>query len=918
MIEVKNLNKSFSSLQVLKNISCKFPSTGISVILGKSGCGKTTLLNSLGGLDTFKGEIIYEDGFVNNGNFSIKLDLYRSKHIGYIFQNFYLLKDLSVEENIREGLIISGIYDKKEQNRCIMNSLKAVNMYLYRRRLASQLSLGQKQRVAIARAIASNPDVLLVDEPTGNLDSENSLNILNILKEISLNIPIILVTHNKVLAYQYGDHFFLLVDGVLKNINKEDLSLSDDEKYELETTYKKKIVKPIKAKLTSYLETFKVVVIDNIKKIVIKNNESYSFVKEEDLLKYSNNDENQTNDNQEQFTSFEKVEVNKSSKLKMSFNIFKTKKSKRNIITALISIFLGFYLCYSLNSAYLADNVINNTTELYDSNSVGGIYDGKYTYNNIYISKKEKEEILSSSSVTGFLSDQVILLDYVKFEDVSLKNIDSLPINSRDRSVYLINSNQVGPSFSKRGYNIKSLKENEALIDIKLIETLTSYSPFTDDFSKYIDSYISINNSRYKIVGTVNTNLQSIIVNESEDTFFQNLIWGKSFYKNMDLNFKFKPYKREKTDYLEGNNFYVSEDLLYNFNNPVAKGFPSEVGLNNDLVDYANNYVSNYQLFAMDVNLYPDFKGDRNTIYYDEEILTNENLQNKTFTDFLTSFYSVNTYYDFKSSLNNPLEKFINYYNYEYITKYPDLALNNIGTKENFINIYIRKDFYDTFINSKTLSFAKEINNLVNIAGTYDDNSKPIILLDKSNYRFINNMDVSSNNYGTEAKLFLTTNMSSSIKNLSEFFDGTNSYKYSILNYYDFTMVNSGNTFYYVTYIIIGVISLILVILYAILNRSNIVVDLEKIGIYRSLGLIKLDIYLNYITIIMKKLLLFFLPLYIINTIIVAFTYKVYLPIYMLILIPIITILLTIFISIIPLFVQLRKPPRLLINANQG
>lgn len=231
MIKVSNLNKYYNKgksneLHVINNCTLEFPNTGLITLFGQSGSGKTTLLNVIGGLDRATGDIEYNDVKVHNYNMG-RQDKFRKDRIGYIFQNYNLLNNLSVTDNLRLALEISNISDKKEQDKRIEYALKAVKLYKYRKKLAGELSGGQQQRVSIARALVKDFELLIADEPTGNLDSTNSIQIMNILKSISKTKLVILVTHSKELAEYYSDKIIELKDGTVTQVrDPENVSLS--------------------------------------------------------------------------------------------------------------------------------------------------------------------------------------------------------------------------------------------------------------------------------------------------------------------------------------------------------------------------------------------------------------------------------------------------------------------------------------------------------------------------------------------------------------------------------------------------------------------------------------------------------------------------------------------------------------------
>jgi ABC-type lipoprotein export system ATPase subunit len=237
MIKLNNLEKYFNrkkanEIHVINNIDLTLPDKGLVVLLGPSGSGKTTLLNVLGGLDKVQSGSIEFDEQVISGYSSGTWDRIRNKEVGYIFQNYNLLTNLTVYDNIALTLNMVNIYDKEEIDKRIDYILDAMGMINYRKRRAAQLSGGQQQRVAIARALAKNPKVIIADEPTGNLDSKNTQDIMNIIKKISLNKLVVLVTHEENIANFYGDRIIRLQDGEIVSDTENRSNGSLDVKHE--------------------------------------------------------------------------------------------------------------------------------------------------------------------------------------------------------------------------------------------------------------------------------------------------------------------------------------------------------------------------------------------------------------------------------------------------------------------------------------------------------------------------------------------------------------------------------------------------------------------------------------------------------------------------------------------------------------
>lgn len=220
MLELKGIKKDYQTgaqlVPALKGISISFRKSEFVAILGPSGCGKTTLLNIIGGLDRYTSGDLLIDGVSTKKYKDKDWDTYRNHEIGFVFQSYNLIPHLTVLENVELSLTISGI-KKEERKKRAVEALKRVGLEDQLRKLPNQLSGGQMQRVAIARAIVNEPHIILADEPTGALDSETSVQVMEILKEISKECLVIMVTHNPDLAYQYATRIVRLLDGELKD-----------------------------------------------------------------------------------------------------------------------------------------------------------------------------------------------------------------------------------------------------------------------------------------------------------------------------------------------------------------------------------------------------------------------------------------------------------------------------------------------------------------------------------------------------------------------------------------------------------------------------------------------------------------------------------------------------------------------------
>ena len=248
MLKLENIKKDYitgdTAVHALKGVSVEFRKSEFVSILGQSGCGKTTLLNIIGGLDRYTSGELYIGGRATSDFRDRDWDNYRNHSVGFIFQSYNLIPHQSVLSNVELALTLTGV-PRAERRRRAAEALEKVGLADQLNKKPNEMSGGQMQRVAIARALVNDPEILLADEPTGALDSETSVQIMELLKEISKDRLVIMVTHNPELAKQYSTRIIRLLDG---NITDDTMPYSGDEE---EKTEKKSGKRPSMSFLTA-------------------------------------------------------------------------------------------------------------------------------------------------------------------------------------------------------------------------------------------------------------------------------------------------------------------------------------------------------------------------------------------------------------------------------------------------------------------------------------------------------------------------------------------------------------------------------------------------------------------------------------------------------------------------------------------
>ena len=522
MLSLKNVNKYFNrhkknEIHVINNISLDFSDSGMVALLGPSGCGKTTLLNAIGGMDSIKSGKIYVNGKKISSKINYKVDKIRNLNIGYIFQDYKLVDNLSVFDNVKLVLTMLGIKDKNEIKSRVEYVLDCVGMLRYKRRPASMLSGGERQRVGIARALVKNPNIILADEPTGNLDSKNSLEIMKIIKSISKDRLVILVTHEVNLAKFYADRIIELKDGTVVrdyiNSDKEDLDYTIDNNIYLKDFDKHDVIKDDDKNINIYLDNKDKIKLD----IVVKNGNIYVNSKDNIVVIDEDSNIELIND------SYKKIQESDIDKYK--FNIVESKHKLRyssifNPISLIVNGFKKVFDYSFLKKLLLIGFLLSGIFIMYSVSSISALYnikDEKFvTINKNYLSvnlnKIRVDDYLgyeNIDSVSYVLPGNSIVSFRVNYKDYyqTYNSFDTL--NGSLTDINLISNSDLI-------YGNMPVNNNEVVVDKRCILSMFNENGYAQmigikDVSDMIGRIINIDNlNDFVIVGIVDLGSPSI------------------------------------------------------------------------------------------------------------------------------------------------------------------------------------------------------------------------------------------------------------------------------------------------------------------------------------------------------------------------------------------------------------------------
>lgn len=574
MINVSNLNKYYhkgksNEIHVINNTNLVLPSSGFVVFLGASGSGKTTLINVIAGLDKAKGEISYDEATFKNYKMG-KIDKFRRENIGYVFQNYNLLNSMTIYDNLRITLELMGITDQTVIKERIEYVLDMLNMKKYKNKLASNLSGGQMQRVSIARALVKDSKIIIADEPTGNLDSENTIEVMNILKSISKDKLVIMVTHDRKCAEFYADRIIEIKDGVVEkdyeNSNSDDLDNYDSSKIYLKDM-KNEIIDVNNVKINLYLDENDS--LENLNLTIVKK-DGVIYLKSDDVKVIDNRskikliDDNYKSIKKEDVKSFN-YNPKPLEKTKKKFSLMPLLKGIANAYSAhkqSSKKMKGLHACFVIIGVVMAFCVLML--------SVGTYVNGKqiaYSNKGLQIVKIENDKFIDGLKKAV---DEGLIDDYSYSQPLYFKN--NLTPSIVNTETFLLKENYNNDSLLAGEKNVTG---DEVLITKKIADQIIKKYKNIENYSykNLIGKNVSFNNS---------TRSTSYIIKGITDSEASNIY--TSFYNYEDSLFEY--YGRNSTI---SNGAIIEEKTKVNYT--IVEG--RDIENDNECIVNINRFVNN-------------------------------------------------------------------------------------------------------------------------------------------------------------------------------------------------------------------------------------------------------------------------------------------------------------------------------------
>ncbi len=726
MIELKNVTKVYkskkgNSTKALNNVNLKFENKGMVFIVGKSGSGKSTLLNLLGGLDSAtSGEILVNNQNINEFSAS-NYDAYRNTYIGFIFQEFNVLEQYNVYENIELSLKLQGKNSSKLEIEDILKKLGLENL---ENRRINELSGGQKQRVAIARAIIKNPKIILADEPTGNLDKNSSEQIFNILKDISKDHLVIVVSHDNEAASIYADRIIKIVDGCVLtdpidcNMELEELKLKRAKlpfSYALKMAFNSFKSKPIKLLMTIILTTISFIFmfftvncsLFNKEQLIIntmRDNNDYIYYVKNSYYGYMGSITNKVLNQ----TDLDYISSVTNSKLNLVYNLYDNGNMlnfefglKNNNLKRFQHDIYGLKFIEVVDDNILKNIIGRMPSEKYeivihkylaDYMIEYGVIDinGNLYFPNSYEELVSQNKLLKMGSnsvmVVGIIDDDTTLFKNIiendKFESDELENYYFYKYVSKASNIYV------------KGFTKDVILENNKN---SILDKLYITNKKENEFSKTIHNYIKSLDSNINIItsdGIKNINYLK------KDEAILSLDALKQFYPDFDTNFmnyfsinKNKSYDESLESFISN---FLSENLVnlsLKFNDVDGSNFQNDIKIIGISLDQ-NNYISNIYV--------EEYKPIDKIIY--SVMIYDDNLNNlkKSFNNLL-----------FNDTFELDENLYGDYYNYS-------LDISNSNEISNIIGVYKYLTIYILIVSLVFMLFAFLLfSNLIAVSISY-------------------------------------------------------------------------------------------------------------------------------------------------------------------------------------------------------
>ena len=593
MLRLNKISKSYKvgefSQKALNKVSLKFRKNEFVAILGPSGSGKTTLLNILGGLDRYdKGDLIINN--VSTKKFKDSTwDAYRNNSVGFIFQSYNLISHISVLENVEMGMTLSGISASKRRKKAL-DALKDVGLEKHAYKKPNQLSGGQTQRVAIARALVNNPDLILADEPTGALDSDTSVQIMDLIKKISEKKLVIMVTHNEEIANDYASRIIKLKDG-------EVIADSNPLKEEEEDGSDYQIKKTAMSFLTALKLSFKNIITKKGRTLLTSFASSIGIIGIALILSLSNGFDIEINKFEENTLSSMPIMISSTSVSMDEETIAKlseTTKKTENSFTDKKEIYPREDISETVTHKNVLTSEYINYIEDIDPALVSGIGYTKYTNLNI-ITKKGNTYAPLGLSMLEFVSIPK-KLDEGDVNGVIEENYDLLygkmPSSKEELILVVDSKNRV----SKRVLEAIGLDYNQEKIDFQEVLDISFKLVFNNDYYKSMGSFY-----------TINTNYESLYNNATNLTLkIVGIVRGKEEKEQLLGSNSGLSYTNDLIDYVievnKNSDIVLAQDKL-NYN--ILSGQPFDEGDDsNNTKEMMMSYFGGSDI-PMVINIYP-------------------------------------------------------------------------------------------------------------------------------------------------------------------------------------------------------------------------------------------------------------------------------------------------------------------------